>query len=132
MGQSYDNTHPAARRTSDRDKHVRDGGSGTYGYLFLEELEAPEVRGLTPRALRVLLALWAMSKKGTDRCWPSQIRLAQITGLSRPRVSHATRELQEAGLIEKITGEREGLTYRVLRPPSLRQSAARTMAAAAK
>lgn len=128
----YDNTHPSARRTSTRTGVVREGGKTPYGYLFVDELDTDEVRALSPRALRVLLILWGMSRKGTDLAWPSQIKLGLTAGLSRESVSRAVHELESAGLIERIHGPGRGLKYRCLRPPSLRENAAKTLALAAK
>ncbi len=110
----------SASRTSATTGVVRDGRIGAYGYIFLDELDTPEFRALTPRAVRVLMVLWSMAAKGTDECFPGQARLANITGVSRGRVSRAITELETAGFLEKLPHRGRSLKYRMLRPPSNR------------
>ena len=66
-----------------------------------------------PRKL-VLLAL--VEHAGQDaRCWPSQARLVQLTGLSRSTVSQAVLALEEDGLVDVDRTQGRGSIY-TLRP----------------
>ena len=56
---------------------------------------------ISPRAKAVYLALAVHRDWWTDRCWPSNARLVEYTGLSRATVKRALRELLEAGVIER-------------------------------
>lgn len=66
--------------------------------------------GLPTRSL--LPVLWSFHQRFPDACHPSRETLARLSGLSRPSVTKAVRELEEVGL---VTVARDGLkpnTYR--------------------
>jgi Helix-turn-helix domain len=70
------------------------------GRFCILPIEVLKDTRLTPRDLRVLIALHAF-KDRFGCCWPSRGLLAEMTGLSLPRVSSATTRLAAFGWLRK-------------------------------
>lgn len=121
MVRLHDNMAQYARRTSLKRGKVREGTRGMYGYVFLDELESPEVFDLPHSAFRVIVYLWAMAKKGEDVCWPSQKRIAERCNLSLRSVERAIAELERADLVVRLPHTGRSVKYLVCKPISLRQ-----------
>jgi hypothetical protein len=65
-------------------------------------IEALKDTRLTPRDLRVLIALHAF-KDQAGRCWPSRGLLAALTGLPEARISVATSRLESVTVTDPVT-----------------------------
>lgn len=77
---------------------------------------AAEVRGLTPtqKLVLMMLAHCCNGSAGAAVCWPSQARLAELTGLSERSVRYALRELEARCLIQASAGQgRTSSRYRL-------------------
>lgn len=71
-------------------------------------------RQTSPSQRLILLAL-AQHADATGQCWPSQGRLAGMTGLARETVNRQVLSLRAAGLVE-VTGRGRGILYRLRLP----------------
>lgn len=92
-------------------------GAGMYGAIYLRELQSPTIQGLRKNTLLVLLMLYSMQDSKTGMAWPSQRLMRDTLGMSMASVKRAVRELEEAGLLEKVPGPGRSLRYRMLSVP---------------
>ena len=95
---------------------------GSYGKVFVDDIDSDEMRQCTLGARAVYLVLLAHANQ-YDVAWPSQRRIAQVTGLSIITVKRGLKQLQEVGLITKIPRDGRRLKYQLLRAPSRRENA---------
>jgi hypothetical protein len=86
-------------------------------------IEALKDTRLTPRDLRVLIALHAF-KDQAGRCWPSRGLLAALTGLPEARISVATTRLVALGWVAKEGrgGRSQACRYRLGVPETVIES----------
>jgi hypothetical protein len=86
-------------------------------------IEALKDTRLTPRDLRVLIALHAF-KDQAGRCWPSRGLLAALTGLPEARISVATSRLVTLGWVAKEGrgGRSQACRYRLGVPETVTES----------
>jgi hypothetical protein len=86
-------------------------------------IEALKDTRLTPRDLRVLIALHAF-KDQAGRCWPSRGLLAALTGLPEARISVATTRLVALGWVAKEGrgGRSQACRYRLGVPETVTES----------
>lgn len=101
-----------------RPRQVQFGkGVGMYGVIYLRELQSPVIRALKPHTKDVLFLLWSMQDSKTGMAWPSQYLIRDTLGVSRSSVTRAIRELEQAGLLERVPGRGRSLRYRMLEVP---------------
>jgi hypothetical protein len=71
-------------------------------------VQAFNASGLTPAAIRVGIALVCAMDAQSRACFPSELWLATMTGLSERAISKAKRDLQDADLIAVVNGGSRG------------------------
>lgn len=94
---------------------IRDG---SYGRLFLDDIDSDEFRALRGRERHVYLILVAFA--GQDSfAWPTQATIARIAGMAPESVNRAIARLVAAGFVERT--EHDGRrVYVLVKPPSRR------------
>lgn len=82
---------------------VHDAREARFGLCFMSDLDTDDFRSLPGAAVRVYMVLTVFASRDQREAYPTQRRLAAITGLSRETVNRAIRLLCSCDFLRKRT-----------------------------